>query len=126
MRFAGFPMRKTLDEFDFKFQPSIEKKVIQELATLRFLHNNENVVFLGPPGVGKTHLAVALGIEAINEGHTVYFVNASAMVERLKSAVRKDKLDEKLRNYAKFKLIMHMLVAKCRALLGSLSFSVSF
>lgn len=106
MRFAGFPVRKILSEFDFKFQPSIDKKVIQELATLRFLYNNENVVFLGPPGVGKTHLAVALGIEAINAGHTVHFVNASTMVERLKSAVRKDKLDEKLRNYAKFKLII--------------------
>ena len=106
MRFAGFPMKKNLDEFDFKFQPSIDRKVIQELATLRFLHNNENVVFLGPPGVGKTHLAVALGIEAINAGHSVYFANASTMVERLKSAVRKDNLDEKLRNYAKFKLII--------------------
>ena len=106
MRFAGFPVRKTLAEFDFKFQPSVDKKIIKELTTMRFLHNTENVVFLGPPGVGKTHLAVGLGIEAIKVGHAVYFANASALVEKLKSASRKDKLDEKLRNLAKFKLII--------------------
>lgn len=106
MRFAGFPVRKTLDEFDFKFQPSIDKKVIKELATMRFLHNTENVVFLGPPGVGKTHLAVALGIEAVKAGHAVYFVNASTLVEKLKAVSRRDKLETKLRNLAKFKLII--------------------
>jgi len=106
MRFAGFPVRKTIDEFKFKFQPSVDKKVIKELTTMRFLHNAENVVFLGPPGVGKTHLAVGLGIEAVKAGHAVYFVNASALVEKLKSASRKDKLDGKLRNLAKFKLII--------------------
>jgi len=106
MRFAGFPMKKTLDEFDFKFQPSIDKTVIKDLTTMRFLHNTENVVFLGPPGVGKTHLAISLGIEAIKAGHTVYFANASALVERLKSAARKDTLDGKLRNLAKFQLVI--------------------
>ena len=106
MRFAGFPVRKTLEEFDFKFQPSVDKKIIKELTTMRFLHNTENVVFLGPPGVGKTHLAVGLGIEAIKAGYAVYFANAGALVEKLKSASRKDKLDEKLRNLAKFKLII--------------------
>jgi len=71
MRFAGFPIRKTLEEFDFKFQPSIDRKVIRELSTLKFVHNAENVIFLGPPGVGKTHLAVALGIETIKAGYDV-------------------------------------------------------
>ena len=62
MRLAGFPVEKRLEDFDFKFQPSIDKASIKEIASLKFIHNAENVVFLGPPGVGKTHLAIALGI----------------------------------------------------------------
>lgn len=106
MRFAGFPMRKTLDEFNFTFQPSIDKKIIKELTTMRFIHNTENIVFLGPPGVGKTHLAVGLGIEAIKAGYTVYYATASELVEKLKSSSRKDMLDGKLRNLAKFNVII--------------------
>ena len=106
MRLAGFPVRKTLEDFDFKFQPSIDKKVIKELSTLRFLHNAENVVFLGAPGVGKTHLAIALGVKAVNAGHPVYFANISKLVEKLKSASQNDKLEKKLQAYAKFKLII--------------------
>jgi len=64
MKSAVFPVKKTLEEFDFEFQSSIDKKVIEDLATLRFIHNAENVVLLGPPGVGKTHIAIAFGIEA--------------------------------------------------------------
>lgn len=106
MRLAGFPIRKTLDDFDFKFQPSIDKKVIKELATLRFLHNNENIVFLGAPGVGKSHLSIALGIEAVKAGHPVYFANINKLVEKLKTASHRDKLEKKLQGYAKFKLII--------------------
>ncbi len=64
LQMSGFPLKKSLDTFDFTFQPSIDKRQIEELATMRFVENAENVVFLGPPGVGKTHLATALGIEA--------------------------------------------------------------
>ncbi len=106
MRFAGFPVRKTLEDFDFKFQPTIDKRIIQELKTLRFLYNAENVVFLGPPGVGKTHLALGLGIEAIKAGHKVYFTNASTLVERLKLASRRDALEQKLKKLNSFKLII--------------------
>ena len=67
-RLAHFPFIKSLADFDFSFQPSIDRKQIQELATLRFLAHGENVIFLGPPGVGKTHLAVALGMEAVARG----------------------------------------------------------
>ena len=63
---SGFPMRKELKDFDFSFQPSIDKRQIDELATMRFLENGENIVLLGPPGVGKTHLATALGLAAAN------------------------------------------------------------
>jgi len=69
-------VQKRLEDFDFKFQPSIDKTSIQEIASLRFIHNAENVVFLGPPGVGKTHLAISLGIEAVKAGFRVNFANA--------------------------------------------------
>jgi DNA replication protein DnaC len=65
LNWSGFPFRKTMDDFDFSFQPSIDRSVIDDLMTMRYLHNNENVVFLGPPGVGKTHLSVALGMRSI-------------------------------------------------------------
>lgn len=106
LKFAGFPVRKTLGEFDFEFQPSIEKDVINDLATLRFLHNKENVVFLGPPGVGKTHLAIALGMEAVRNGFPVHFVNAGTLMERLVQAEREGKLEYKIRGYLKFKLLI--------------------
>ncbi len=64
IQMSGFPIKETLDDFDFSFQPSIDKRQIDELATMRFLENGENVVFLGPPGVGKTHLVSTLGLVA--------------------------------------------------------------
>jgi DNA replication protein DnaC len=69
MKSAFFPVKKTLEEFDFEFQSSIDKKVIEDLTTLRFVHNAENVVLLGPPRVGKSHIAIALGIEAAKTGY---------------------------------------------------------
>ena len=81
MKSAVFPVKKTLEEFDFEFQKSIDKKVIEDLATLRFVHNSENVVFLGPPGVGKSHLAIALGIEAVKSGISVYFANTETLLK---------------------------------------------
>jgi len=106
MRLARFPFRKDLKEFDFTFQPSIDRKVILEFTTLRFIYNTENIVFLGPPGVGKTHLAVALGMETIKAGFTVYFTNASTLVEQLKVASLEDKLETRLRKLAKYNLVI--------------------
>ena len=87
LRYSGLPFHKTLEEFDFSFQPSIDRKQIMELKTLRFIYEKENVVFLGPPGVGKTHLAVGLGMKALREGKKTYFVNAITLVDRLKKAL---------------------------------------
>ena len=96
MKCAAFPVIKTLEEFNFDFQPSIERSVIEDLATLRFIHNAENLVLLGPPGVGKSHIAIALGIEAVKAGFSTYFVNASNLIERLKKANREGILEKKI------------------------------
>jgi DNA replication protein DnaC len=82
-RLAGLPYHKTMADFDYAFQPSLDKKQIAELLTLRFVERAENVLFLGPPGVGKTHLAVALAVETIAKGHTVYFVTMQRLVDYL-------------------------------------------
>ena len=73
-RLAHLPFQRTLDQFDFRFQPSIDKRQVRDLATLTFISEAANVLFLGPPGVGKTHLAIALGLRAIEQGSGVYFV----------------------------------------------------
>jgi DNA replication protein DnaC len=106
MRKAGFPMEKRLGDFDFGFQPSLDKSVITEIASLKFIHNAENVVLLGPPGVGKTHLAIALGIEAVRVGFRVQFANASALIERLARADREKRLEEMIRELSRFQLII--------------------
>jgi DNA replication protein DnaC len=103
---AHFPAIKTLEEFDFKFQPSIDQRLVRELATGRFIANAENVVLFGPPGVGKTHLAIALGRAAVEAGHSVLFESATALLAALARAEADGKLDEKLRFYVKPKLLV--------------------
>jgi len=106
MRLAMFPVHKRLEDFDLDFQPSIDQMVISDLASLRFVRNAENLVLLGPPGVGKSHLAIAMGIEAVNAGFKVYFVNAGALVEGLKSANLKGILEKKLKFLAKYDMLI--------------------
>jgi DNA replication protein DnaC len=83
LRFAHHPLRKTLPEFEFDYQPSIDRKVFGELSTLAFVEERRNVLLLGPPGVGKTHLAISLGIAATEAGYRTYFTTASDLVAGL-------------------------------------------
>src|SRR5213080_2989733 len=94
---ARFPARKTLEEFDFTFQRSVKRTVVEHLGQLDFLHAKENVVLLGPPGTGKTHLAIALSIRACLAGHRVAFATATEWVARLAEAKRQSALDQELR-----------------------------
>jgi DNA replication protein DnaC len=106
VRMSAIPMRKTLEDFDFSFQPSIDRRQIDELATLRFTENAENVVFLGPPGVGKTHLATALGIVAARARFSTYYVSCHALIEQLKRSHFENRLHEKMKWFARYKLLI--------------------
>ena len=99
LRLAGLPFVRTLDAFDFAFQPSLDRAQILDLASLAFLARKENVLLLGPPGVGKSHLAVALALCACQNGTSVYFTTLDDMIRGLASADRVGKLDAKLRTY---------------------------
>lgn len=106
IQIAHFPVVKTLDDFEFKFQPSIDAKLVRELATGRFVASAENVLLFGPPGVGKTHLAIALGRAAIEMGHSVLFTSATALIATLAKAHTEGRLAEQLTFYAKPKLLI--------------------
>lgn len=93
---ARLPWIKTLEQFDFSFQPSIDRKLVRELSGLGFVERNENVILLGPPGVGKTHLAVALGVKAAEAGHRVLFMPLDRLVSTLVKARQENRLDRQL------------------------------
>ena len=99
LRFARYPLHKTLQEFDFDFQPSLDRKLVAELSTLRFVEAKRNVILLGPPGVGKTHLAIALGIAATNAGYRTLFTSAADLVASLQQAHLESSVLYKFRTY---------------------------
>lgn len=96
LQFARFPYQKRLEQFDFTAQPSIDRRLIDELATGRFLTEGRNVVLLGPPGVGKSHLAIALGVITAEMGQRVTFTTAADMARRLSKAVAENRLHREL------------------------------
>jgi DNA replication protein DnaC len=99
LRFARYPVHKTLAEFDLDFQPSLDRAVIAELSTLRFFEDKRNVILLGPPGVGKSHLAIALGVAATEAGYRTFFTSAADMVASLQQAHLESTAPYKFRTY---------------------------
>jgi DNA replication protein DnaC len=93
---ARLPWVKTLEQFDFAFQPSIDRKVVRELAGLAFVERAENVILLGPPGVGKSHIAIALAVKAVEAGHRVMFLTLDTCITRLKRAQAENRLERQL------------------------------
>lgn len=106
LQFARFPAVKRLDDFDFSAQPSLDRRLVDELATGRFLHEGRNVILLGPPGVGKTHLAIALGVRTAEMGHRVYFTSAVDLAARLTKAVDSNRLHRQLKTLTQPKLLI--------------------
>jgi len=96
---ARFPWLKTLEQFEFSFQPSIDRKVVRELASLAFVERAENIILLGPPGVGKTHLAIALGIKAVEAGYRVLFLSLEALLTRLTRARMENRTERQLQQF---------------------------
>ena len=106
IKMAGFPARKTFELYNFDFQTNLDTDMIDDLRTLRFIGNNENVIFLGTPGVGKTHLAIALGISAIEHKYSTYFISCHQLIQNLLKANHENRLDERLKQYAKYKVLI--------------------
>lgn len=103
---AAFPFEKTLDDFDFDFQPSINKMKILELASLGFIDKKENILFYGNSGVGKSHLATSIGIAAARKRYLTYFISAHDLITNLNKAHAENRLEQKLKHYSKYKLLI--------------------
>jgi len=106
LKLARFPWIKTLDQFDFDFQPSLDRKLVRELAGLSFVERTQNVVLLGPPGVGKTHLAVALGVKAVEAGYSVLFLTLETLMTRLVRAKNENRLERTLQQFVYPKVLI--------------------
>lgn len=106
LQFARFPSLKRISEFDFATQPAVDRRLIEELATDRFLAEGRNVIFFGPPGVGKTHLAIALGVVTAELGNRVYFTTAIDMARKLTKAMSENRLSREFKNLTRPKLLI--------------------
>jgi DNA replication protein DnaC len=106
MQIAHFPCVRTIEGFDFAFQPSADERLIRELSTGNFIAHGENILIFGPPGVGKSHLAIGLGRKIVEQGHTVRFPTATALLAALGKAETEGGLSDKLTEYCKSRLLI--------------------
>ena len=103
---SAFPYEKEIEDFDFDYQPSIDRNEIEDLNTLRFLEKHENILFVGTSGVGKTHLAVALGITAAKKRYSVYFISCHDLITQLNKAHYENKLEARIKHYCRYELLI--------------------
>lgn len=103
---AGFPYLKKYDDYDFSFQPSLKKEEIADLMSLRFIDNKENIIFVGSPGTGKTHLATSIGIEAALHRYGVRFVTCQRLLSDFTQAIEENRLEKKMKQYSGYKILI--------------------
>lgn len=103
---AGFPFVKRANEYDYDFQPSVNKNQIQDLCSLRFIEKKENILFYGTPGVGKTHLATSIGIEAASKRYLTYFISCHDLIQNLRKAYDENRLEARLKHYSKYRVLI--------------------
>jgi len=106
VKVAAFPHLKEIKDFDFSFQPSINQQQILDFITLRFIEKSENIVFLGPSGVGKTHLSTSIGIAAAKKRTSTYFIKCHDLIQNLKRARLENRLESRLKHYSKYRLLI--------------------
>jgi len=106
VKVANFPYLKEIKDFDFSFQPSLDKAKIMDFMSLRFLERAENIIFCGSPGVGKTNLAVSIGIEAAKQRYCVYFITFQDLISQLKKAYEENRLEARIKWFCRYRLLM--------------------
>lgn len=106
VKVAGFPHLKEMKDFDFEFQPKINKKQFLDFESLRFLENNSNIILIGNSGVGKTHLATSIGIAAAKKRISTYFIKCHDLIDQLKKAHLENNLDRRIKHFSKYKLLI--------------------
>jgi len=106
VKVAGFPHLKEIKDFDFEFQPKINKQQFLDFESLRFLESNSNIILIGNSGVGKTHLATSIGIAAAKKRVSTYFIKCQDLIDQLKKAYLENKLDSRIKHFSKYKLLI--------------------
>ncbi len=106
VKVANFPFFKTLDDFDFSFQPGINKQEFLDFASLRFIEKKENILLVGTSGVGKTHLATAIGMESAQSRYSTYFVSFQSLMNQLKRALNENRLESRMKFFSRYKVLI--------------------